>query len=239
MPANPTKGTGENLPDPTVWGPVPSSANGGPALRSRQAYSWAWPLPATAATPNSAPGSESPAEALGSHRRRGAIVAGGAVWRRSPLYPLGRVALLVATLVCLAAPRTAAGAAVPQGVWLIDGKVAVQIFDCEGLLCGRILWLRIPRDPQGQFVIDKKNPDPALRKRRLCGLTILWGLRSTGPDRWGDGWFYNPDDGSTYSISARLEPPDVIMARIYVGFPLFGETKTLLRVAHGTSNGWC
>jgi uncharacterized protein (DUF2147 family) len=202
-------------------------------------HCWAWPPPATVATLNSAPGSASPAQALAGHRRREAIVADGAVWRRALLYRVGRVALLVAALVCLAAPGSAAGAAVPQGVWLIDGKVAVQIFDCEGLLCGRILWLRIPRDPQGQFVLDKKNPDPAWRKRRLCGLTILWGLRSTGPDRWGDGWFYNPDDGRTYSISAKLEPPDLITARIYVGFPLFGETKTLLRVAHGTSAGWC
>jgi uncharacterized protein (DUF2147 family) len=152
---------------------------------------------------------------------------------------LGRVAVLAAILVCLPAPGTAAEAALPQGVWLIDGKVAVEIFDCERLLCGRILWLRIPRDPQGKFVTDKKNPDPALRERRLCGLTILWGLRSTGPDRWADGWFYNPDDGRTYSISAKLESPDVIAARIYVGFPLFGETKTLLRVVHGTSGGWC
>jgi hypothetical protein len=54
-----------------------------------------------------------------------------------------------------------------------------------------------------------------------------------------DGWFYNPDDGKTCSISARLVSPDVIKARVYVGFPLFGETKTLLRVAHGTSEGWC
>jgi uncharacterized protein (DUF2147 family) len=202
-------------------------------------HCWAWPPRATAATLNSAPGSEPPAEALTGHRRREAIAADGAVCRRPLMYRVGGVALLVASLVFFAAPRTAPGAAVLQGVWLLDGKVAVQIFDCEGPLCGRILWLRIPRDPQGKFVTDKKNPDLALRKRRLCGLTILWGLRSTGPDRWGDGWFYNPDDGRTYNISAKLESPDVITARIYVGFPLFGETKTLLRVAHGTSDGWC
>ncbi len=168
-----------------------------------------------------------------------AIVADGAVWPRLMVCRLARAALLVATLVCLPPSGTAAGAALPQGLWLIDGKVAVQIFDCEGLLCGRILWLRIPRDPQGKFVTDKKNPDPTLRRRRLCGLTILWGLRSTGLDRWGDGWFYNPDDGSTYSVSAKLVSPDEITARIYVGFPLFGKTKTLQRVAHGTSDGWC
>ncbi len=161
-----------------------------------------------------------------------------ATWRRCR-HRLRRAAALVTLIAWLAVPHIPAGAAMPQGVWLIDGKVAVQIFDCEGLLCGRILWLRKPRDPRGQFDVDRKNPDPALRRRRLCGLTILWGLRSLGPDRWRDGWFYNPDDGRTYSISAHLASPDVIMARIYVGLPLFGRTKTLLRVAHGTSAGWC
>jgi uncharacterized protein (DUF2147 family) len=132
-----------------------------------------------------------------------------------------------------------ASSAGPQGVWLIDSKVAVQIFDCGTLLCGRILWLETPRDPQGRLDRDKNNPDPALRQRRLCGLTIFWGLRSTGPDRWGGGWFYNPDDGKTYNIEAELTSAGTIIARIYVGIPLFGETKTLHRVPHRTSRGWC
>jgi hypothetical protein len=49
-------------------------------------------------------------------------------------------ALLFAVLMVLAVPRTGALAAVPEGVWLIDGRAAVQIFDCSGQLCGRILW---------------------------------------------------------------------------------------------------
>jgi hypothetical protein len=56
-------------------------------------------------------------------------------------------------------------------------------------LCGRILWLETPRDPQGRLDRYKNNPDPALRQHRLCGLTIFWGLHSIGPDRWEDGWF--------------------------------------------------
>jgi len=51
----------------------------------------------------------------------------------------------------------------------------------------------------------------------LCGLTIFWGLRSSGPGRWPDGWFYNPDDGDTYNISAELRSADTIDARIYLG----------------------
>ncbi len=112
-------------------------------------------------------------------------------------------------------------------------------FDCDGLLCGRILWLKIPRDRQGESDRDKHNPDPVLRPRQLCGLTILWGLHPTDPGRWGGGWFYNPDDGRTYNITAQLKSADVLIARIYLGLPFLGKTKTLLRVPHGTSEGWC
>lgn len=129
--------------------------------------------------------------------------------------------------------------AVPQGVWLMDGRVAVQIFQCEGLMCGRIVWLQARQEPHSLLNLDTKNPVPALRQRKLCGMTILWGLRPTGANRWVDGWFYNPDDGKAYSVTAQLKSDDVIVARIYVGLPLFGKTKTLARVPHGTTEGWC
>ena len=32
---------------------------------------------------------------------------------------------------------------------------------------------------------------------------------------------------------------DTIVARIYLGIPLFGQTKTMDRVPHDTSAGWC
>jgi hypothetical protein len=54
--------------------------------------------------------------------------------------------------VVVSVPRTLASVGIPQGVWLIDNEVAVQIFDCSNLLCGRVLWLLIPRDPQGRLV---------------------------------------------------------------------------------------
>ncbi len=146
---------------------------------------------------------------------------------------------LVAIGLTVSLPRSAASADIPQGVWLIDGEVAIGIFDCGNLLCGQVLWLLIPRDPQGLLVRDKKNPKPELRQRPLCGLTIFWGLKPAGPNRWTDGWFYNPDDGQTYNISAQLVSADVILARIYRGIALFGQTKILSRVPHGTSDGWC
>jgi uncharacterized protein (DUF2147 family) len=160
------------------------------------------------------------------------------LWRHSLRRP-GCAALVVAALMSVVVSRSLAWASVPGGVWLIEGKAVVQIFDCSGMLCGRILSLQTPRDPQGQLNRDRNNPDPTLRQRRLCGLTVLWGLRSTGPERWGGGWFYNPEDGKTYNVSAELKSADLLVARIYSGIPLLGQTKTLLRVPYETSEGWC
>lgn len=150
-----------------------------------------------------------------------------------------RLVALIAAIALLAPPPALAAPAVPQGVWLMDGRVAVQIFECELMMCGRIVWLRVPRDAQGLLNRDRNNPEPDLRQRKLCGLTILWGLLPNGPNLWRDGWFYNPDDGKSYRVTAQLKSDDVIVARIYAGIPIFGKTKTLLRVPHDTSEGWC
>lgn len=136
-------------------------------------------------------------------------------------------------------PRATAATPVTNEVWLMDSQVAVQMFDCGDLLCGRVVWLLLSRDAQGVLISDAHNPDPALRQRPLCGLTVLWALHPKGADRWEGGWFYNPDDGKTYRVSARLTSADLIVARIYRGIPAFGKTKTLQRVVHGTVEGWC
>jgi uncharacterized protein (DUF2147 family) len=150
-------------------------------------------------------------------------------------------ALLAIALTSFAVPSTAVSAIVSaDGVWLIEGTgAAIQIFDCGGLLCGRIIWLEKARDTAGRLTRDDKNPDPAFRQHLLCGLTILQRLQPAGLDRWNSGWLYNPDDGVTYRVSAELRSADVFVARIYLGAPLFGETKTLLRVPRLRSEGWC
>jgi uncharacterized protein (DUF2147 family) len=150
-------------------------------------------------------------------------------------------ALLVIASSSFAVPAAAVAAVVPaEGAWFIDGTgVAVQIFDCSGQICGRVVWLRMARDPVGQLARDDKNPDPVYRQRALCGLTVLRGMQPAGLNRWDGGSLYNPDDGKTYRVSGELRSADVFVARVYLGVPLFGETKTLLRVPRLTSEGWC
>jgi uncharacterized protein (DUF2147 family) len=152
---------------------------------------------------------------------------------------LKSLALLLASTMSGIAQAHTASAEVTEGVWLVDGEAAVQLFDCNSLLCGRLIWLQAPRDSQGQFKRDKRNPDPALRQRQLCGLTVIRDLRSSGPNHWEDGRFYYPDSGKTYDVKMELTSSDALMARFYLGTSFVGETKILKRVVHGTSEGWC
>jgi uncharacterized protein (DUF2147 family) len=68
-----------------------------------------------------------------------------------------------------------------------------------------------------------------MRKRQLCRLTIICGLQPVGPDHWSSGWLYDPEDGTTYDVTAELTAPDTRSARVYRGVPMFGRTKILVR----------
>src|SRR5690242_10614948 len=132
-----------------------------------------------------------------------------------------------------------ASSAAPEGTWLLANRVAIQVFECSGLLCGKIVWLVRPRTPAGQPDVDRLNPDPALRQRPLCGLTIIWGLQPDSPGHWSNGWLYDPQDGNTYNLTAELTAPDRISARVYRGVPLFGRTEILIRDPELSSDGRC
>lgn len=115
------------------------------------------------------------------------------------------------------------------GRWLTESKRGVvDIYACGDRVCGKLVWLIEPMR-RGAPAIDDKNPDPALRQRPLCGLTMLGSFRNTKPQLWTDGWIYDPDSGKTYHATMFLESPGVLKLRGYVGIPLFGETQTWTR----------
>src|SRR5689334_25196067 len=111
-------------------------------------------------------------------------------------------------LLLLVVHNRSASSEVPDGTWLLANRVAVEVFECSGQVCGRIVWLVRPRTPEGRPDVDRLNPDPGLRQRPLCGLTIIWGLQPEGPGRWSNGSLYDPQDGNTYDITAERTAPD-------------------------------
>jgi uncharacterized protein (DUF2147 family) len=147
-------------------------------------------------------------------------------------------AVCAALLLAIISGRPASSE-VPEGTWMLANRVAVQVFECGGLVCGRIVWLVRPRTPDGQPDTDRLNPDPTLRQRALCGLTIIWGLQPDGPGHWSNGSLYDPQDGNTYDVEAELTAPGTMSARIYRGVQLFGRTEILIRDPQLSVDGRC
>jgi hypothetical protein len=163
----------------------------------------------------------------GCHRRGGPVGFGGirvrsvqtsaSVGCAERLRRAAGAALLVIAATFFAGTGTAVSATAPDaGAWFVDGTgAALQIFNCSGLLCGRIVWPQNARDTAGRPASDNNNPDPASRRRRLCGLTVLRGLCPVGPDHWNSGSLYNPDEGG-HTLSRPNSARPMYSSRAYM-----------------------
>jgi len=112
-------------------------------------------------------------------------------------------ALVLCALGLTAIMVASAQAAEPFGTWLTgDKKGKVKIVNCSGAICGALVWLKEPNDPETKKPkVDSHNVDASKRGRPLIGIPIVLNMRpSDTPGRW-DGQVYNAEDGNTYTGS--------------------------------------
>ena len=81
----------------------------------------------------------------------------------------------------------------------------MRITNCGGALCGALVWLKEPNDPEtGRPKTDKNNADASKQSRPLLGVQIVLGMKPSGtPDQWS-GNVYNASDGKTYTGSFTM-----------------------------------
>ncbi len=108
----------------------------------------------------------------------------------------------IALALILIAPARAAD---PVGTWLTgDKKGKVKIVNCGGAICGTLVWLAEPNDPDTkQAKTDKHNVDASKQSRPLLGIPIVLSMKPGSGNKW-EGQVYNAEDGSTYSGSFTL-----------------------------------
>jgi len=68
---------------------------------------------------------------------------------------------------------------------------------------------------------------------------IIWGLAAVGASEWTGGSILDPDDETTYRLSAKLQSDGAIRARIYKGVQMVGRTKILTRIDLQSLAGRC
>ena len=154
--------------------------------------------------------------------------------------------VVLASMMLLATSAQTSGVMAQQsgvmGTWLTQSGVAeVKIAPCAdpktGAICGTVVGLINPKGPNGnvvapETVTDYRNPDPALRSRKMLGMPLIWGFK-TGSDAntFEDGKIYNGENGKIYSANISLQPDGKLRLRGYVGSPMFGETQVWTRIS--------
>jgi uncharacterized protein (DUF2147 family) len=143
-----------------------------------------------------------------------------------------RVGFVIAMLVALsgAAPAKAQTGPGPNGIWLTEaGDAKVQVSKCGGGLCGVVVWLKDPIDPAtGKPQVDDKNPNPALAKRPIIGLSLFSAMHPVGPNKW-TGNIYNADNGNIYASNISVTGPDTMRVEGCVGAFCGGENWTRVK----------
>jgi uncharacterized protein (DUF2147 family) len=151
-----------------------------------------------------------------------------------------RKLVLVALLGALASAASAQSPSV-MGTWLTaSGLAQVRIGPCpdaaSGPICGTVVGLNNAKGPDGNAVAadmatDYRNPDPALRTRKVIGMPLIWGFKKTADaNAFEDGHIYNGENGKTYNANISLQPDGKLRLRGYVGTPMLGETQLWTRV---------
>ena len=132
-------------------------------------------------------------------------------------------------ILCVASNVLAQNADSILGKWYTAGeKAVVEIYKNGNSYCGKIIWLKEPKNENGTDKMDIHNPDESKKRRPVIGINIVEGFQYKGKNKWVDGDIYDPDNGKTYSCYMKLEGNE-LKVRGYIGISLIGRTTVWTR----------
>jgi uncharacterized protein (DUF2147 family) len=120
----------------------------------------------------------------------------------------------IALLPILLAANAGAAAAGPSplGTWIDHtGRGAVEITDCNGALCGHVVWLKNSADGEA------------------CNMQILGNVKPVAGGKWDKGWIYDPERRSKFDVEITPIGEQKLKVMGYAGMKLFSETVTWTR----------
>ena len=92
-------------------------------------------------------------------------------------------------VISLAATCSPALASSPTGLWYDHtGRGAVEITDCNGKLCGRIVWVKDANHKEG------------------CGFQIIGDVKPVAGGKWDGGWIIDPEKDPKHKYDVEITP---------------------------------
>ena len=116
------------------------------------------------------------------------------------------------------------------GLWKNgEGTGIVQIYKKGDKYFGKIVWLKVPNNPDGTPRTDVNNPNESERKKLLKGLENLRDFDYVSKNTWENGRIYDPKTGNDYACEMKLINDNTLEVRGYIGVSLFGRTDVWKR----------
>jgi len=95
----------------------------------------------------------------------------------------------------------------------------------------KIIWFSQTGGRPMEYWTDRHNPDPALRSRKILGLSILRDLEyQPGSNSWENGIIYDSRHGREWNASAYIDDEGQLRVKGYWHFKFIGRTMTFRRV---------
>ena len=120
------------------------------------------------------------------------------------------------------------------GVWLSENKkqkVRVTYDAVKKTYTGKIVWMYEDDQEQGRVLLDKNNPNPKLRTRRITGINLMLNFLHEG-DGVFLGYVYDPISGKQYRCLMTLQPDKKIAhIRGYILIPWIGRTEIATKIS--------
>jgi uncharacterized protein (DUF2147 family) len=129
------------------------------------------------------------------------------------MMPIIKRALGPAVIALVATCGTAFAASAPTGLWYDHtGRGAVEITECGGNLCGRLVWVKEAGHKEG------------------CGLQIFANVKPVAGGKWDGGWIIDPEKDLNTKYDVEITPQgDKLKVMGYAGTKFLNQTMIWTR----------
>ena|SRR5665213_2283611 len=132
---------------------------------------------------------------------------------------------------------TSQGRTMPQeervcGKWeTLENNLIIQVYRENRTFKAKIIWFKDGDPRLMNNWTDHRNPDPALRSRKIIGLSVLRDL-TYNPDTntWENGMIYDSKHGREWNAAAHIDKNGRLEVKGYWHFKFIGRTLTFKRV---------
>lgn len=112
-----------------------------------------------------------------------------------------------------------------------DNKLIIQVFVKDNEFQAKILWYSDTEGKPLDYWTDVRNPNPALRSRKILGMSVLRNLTydpETGT--WEHGMVYDSRHGREWNAAAYIGKKGLLRVRGYWHFKFIGRTISFKRI---------